>query len=103
MSKSYYVYIITNYEETTFYVGVTSSLAKRIYEHKNKVIKGFSSKYNLNKLVHFEETNSIEEAIKREKKLKKWNREWKLDLIRKTNPSFNDLSDSWIDSVSSTE
>lgn len=95
MTKDYYVYILTNYEETTFYVGVTSYLEKRIYEHKNKLIKGFSSKYNLNKLVYYESTNDATEAILREKKLKKWRREWKLNLIRETNPNFNDLSADW--------
>lgn len=92
MEKNCFVYILTNHNETTFHVGVTSNLEKRIYEHKNKLIKGFSSKYNLNKLVYFENTDSIEEAIKREKQLKNWQRNWKIDLIKEFNPDFKDLS-----------
>lgn len=95
MNKDYYVYILTNYEETTFYIGVTSNLEKRLHEHKNKLIEGFSSKYNLNKFVYFENTNSIEEAIKREKQLKNWHREWKMNLIKETNPDFKDLIADW--------
>ncbi len=93
------VYILTNYEQTVLYVGVTSNLEKRMYEHKNKIYSGFSSKYNLKKLVYYELTESIEAAILREKKLKKWNREWKLDLIKEVNPEFKDLSLSWSDSL----
>ncbi len=95
MQKTYYVYILTNYNETTFYIGVTSGLQKRIWEHKNKTIEGFSARYNLNKLVYFEKTNSAEEAIKREKQFKNWKRSWKIDLIKKNNPSFVDLSQDW--------
>ena len=95
MNKTYAVYILTNYNQTTFYIGVTGNLQKRIWEHKNKVVEGFSSKYNLNKLVYFELTESVESAIKREKQLKNWHREWKLNLIRKQNPEFKDLSESW--------
>ena len=95
MNKTYAVYILTNYNQTTFYIGVTGNLQKRIWEHKNKFVEGFSSKYNLNKLVYFELTESVESAIKREKQLKNWHREWKLNLIRKQNPEFKDLSESW--------
>ena len=95
MIKNYYVYILTNYEETTFYIGVTSNLLKRVYEHKNKSIEGFSSKYNLSKLVYFEETNSVISAIEREKQLKRWHRQWKLNLIKEANPNFDDLSLEW--------
>ena len=97
MQKNYYIYILTNYEETTFYIGVTSDLMKRIYEHKNKVAKGFSSKYNLSKLVHFETTDSVISAIEREKQLKRWHRQWKINLIKETNPDFKDLSEQWLD------
>lgn len=93
--KIYYVYILTNYEETTFYIGVTSDLVKRIWEHKNKLAKGFSSKYNLSKLVYFEETDSVISAIEREKQLKRWHRQWKINLIKEINPSLDDLSAQW--------
>ena len=95
MNKTCAVYIMTNYSETTLYIGVTSNLEKRIWEHKNKVIKGFTNKYNVNKLVYFELTDSIESAIKREKQLKRWHREWKLNLIKENNPDFKDLSLDW--------
>lgn len=91
MSKSYYVYIITNFTNTTLYIGVTNNLARRIYEHKNKLIKGFSSKYNLGKLVYYEETNDIKCALAREKQLKNWHRDWKMNLIKSKNPDFIDL------------
>jgi len=93
--KNYYVYILTNYEETTFYIGVTSDLMKRVFEHKNKLAEGFSSKYNLSKLVYFETTDSVTSAIEREKQLKRWHRQWKIDLIKETNPNLNDLSEQW--------
>ena len=69
-----WIYIITNKSNSTIYIGVTSNLVKRIYEHKNHIVKGFSSKYNLNKLIYYEQYEQIEEAILREKRLKKWNR-----------------------------
>lgn len=86
------VYILTNYLNTTLYIGVTNNLLRRIYEHKTKQNEGFSSKYNLNKLVYFEITESIEEALNREKQLKNWKREWKITLIKENNPEFKDLS-----------
>ena len=86
------VYIMTNYLNTTFYIGITNNLLRRVYEHKSQNKECFTSKYNLNKLVYFEITESIEVAIKREKQLKNWKREWKIDLITKNNPSFKDLS-----------
>ena len=102
MEKNCFVYILTNYEETTFYIGVTSNLERRLYEHKNKLTKGFSSKYNLNKLVYFENTNSIEDAIQREKQLKNWHRKWKINLIKEFNPDFKDLSANWVDAETSS-
>lgn len=74
----YYLYIITNKKDGVLYIGVTNNLERRIFEHKNKLIKGFSSRYNLNKLIYFEIFQSINEAIKREKNMKKWKREWKI-------------------------
>ena len=88
------VYIMTNYLNTTFYIGVTNNLIRRVFEHKTKQNKGFTSKYNLNKLVYYELSESIEVAINREKQLKNWKREWKIDLIKKVNPSFKDLSEN---------
>lgn len=102
MRKDYIVYILTNYEETTFYIGVTSNLLKRMYEHKNKLNEGFSSKYNLDKLVYYEIGSSITDAIAREKQLKNWRRSWKIDLIKNFNPNFDDLSVHWLDPESSS-
>ncbi|MBI4100769.1 GIY-YIG nuclease family protein [Candidatus Microgenomates bacterium] len=86
-----YVYILTNITNRVLYVGVTNDLVKRIYQHKNKLIKGFSAKYHLNKLVYYEIFNDICEAIKREKQIKAGSRDKKLRLIEKTNPEFEDL------------
>ena len=92
MNKSYAVYILTNYNETTFYIGVTGNLKKRIWEHKNKVVDGFTKKYNVDKLVYFEQTESIEAALNREKQLKRWHRDWKINPIKEVNPTLKDLS-----------
>ena len=88
-----YVYIITNKVNTSVYVGVTNDLVRRIWEHKNKIIKGFTSKYNLNKLVYYEIYDDEISAITREKRLKQYNREWKNDVINKFNPNWRDLYD----------
>lgn len=89
--KHYYVYIITNKYNDVFYVGVTNDLVRRIYEHKNKVIDGFSKKYNLVKLVYFEVYDDVNGAIAGEKRLKNWHRDWKLNLIVSTNGGLRDL------------
>jgi putative endonuclease len=91
-----YVYILCNKPNGTLYIGVTSNLVKRIYEHKNKLAKGFTEKYNLDKLVYFEQHEDISAAILREKQLKKWNREWKIRLIENQNPKWLDLYPSII-------
>ncbi len=91
MDKSYYVYILANKRSGTLYIGVTSDLIKRVYEHKNNYVDGFSKKYSTHKLVYFEETPDINTAILREKRLKKWNRDWKLKLIESKNPDWKDL------------
>jgi len=91
--KAYYVYILTNRKNGVLYVGVTNNLAKRFFEHKEKVTKSFTEKYNLDKLMHYEIYNDIDSAIKREKQLKNWRRQWKVDLIEEENPKWNDLSD----------
>ena len=95
MNKTCAIYIMTNYLETSLYIGVTSNLQKRVWEHKNKVVKGFTEKYNVNKLVYYELTDSIETAINREKQLKRWHWEWKINLIKEMNPEFKDLSLDW--------
>ncbi len=92
--KEYFVYIMTN-RSGTLYIGVTNNLQRRIYEHKRKLVLGFTSKYNINRLIYFEATSDILEAISREKQLKGWARKKKLDLIRTTNPTFADLSEDW--------
>jgi len=102
MKKDFYVYIMTNYEETTLYIGVTSDLLRRVLEHKNKEKDGFTAKYNLTKLVYFESTESSLAAIEREKQLKQWRRQWKIDLIKEINLNFNDLSEQWLDPESSS-
>lgn len=91
-SKSYYVYILTNFNNTTLYIGITNDLDRRIYEHKNELIDGFTKKYKLKKLVYFEECGQIMDAIEREKQLKNWHRDWKINLIKTVNPGFKDLS-----------
>ena len=91
MDKDYYVYILASQRNGTLYVGVTSNLIKRIWEHKNKAIEGFTQKYNVDKLVYFEQYHDPENAIKREKRLKKYDRRWKLELIEKENPEWRDL------------
>lgn len=91
MEKQGFVYILTNKNNTTLYVGVTSNLLKRIWEHKNHVIEGFSKRYKLDKLVYFETVDNIESAIEREKYLKGKSRQFKVELIESTNQSWNDL------------
>ncbi len=99
MENSYYIYILTNEHNTTFYVGVTNNLPRRIKEHKEKQIEGFSKKYNLSKLVYFENVGYIEDALNREKQLKNWHREWKTNLIKTMNSSFIDLSEQLDDFI----
>ncbi len=86
---------MSNMCNSVLYIGVTNDLHRRVFEHKSKKIKGFTYKFNCNKLVYLEEFNHIEEAIKREKQLKNWKREWKNDLITKMNPEWKDLSTDW--------
>ena len=92
--KSYYVYILTN-RTRTLYTGVTNNLERRVYEHKHKLIPGFTSKYNIDQLVYYEETNSIHVAIEREKEIKSWFRHRKVELIESKNPNWRDLSADW--------
>ncbi len=89
--KNYYVYIMTNKICSVLYIGVTGNLVRRVYEHKNKLIEGFTKKYSINKLVYFETTENIEDAIRREKQLKGWRRDRKNNLIEQKNPLWKDL------------
>ena len=91
MGKRYYIYIMANQQNGTLYVGVTSNLGARIFEHKNHILPGFTDKYDVDRLVYIEYFDDICEAIKQEKRLKKWNRNWKKDLIEKYNPDWRDL------------
>jgi len=93
--KQSFVYIISNRKNGTIYTGVTSDLNKRIFQHKNKLIDGFSKKYGLDKLVFFEEYADIYNAIVREKEIKGWLRRKKIELIESINPNWNDLAESW--------
>ncbi|MBL7174648.1 MAG: GIY-YIG nuclease family protein [Desulfobacteraceae bacterium] len=93
--RRYYVYLITNWNNKVMYVGVTNNLERRIYEHKKKLVKGFTKKYNVNKLVYFEETQDVIAAINREKEIKKWRREKKNQLVNRINPTWQDLSLEW--------
>ena len=95
MNKTYAVYIMTNYSQTSFYIGITGNLQKRVWEHKNKVVDGFTKKYNVDRLVYYELTDSVDTALNREKQLKRWHREWKINLIKEMNPEFKDLSLDW--------
>ena len=89
--KEYYIYILASKFNGTLYIGVTNNLIKRIYEHKNNIADGFTKKYAIHNLVYYESYDSIENAIIREKQLKKWNRAWKINLIEKLNPKWKDL------------
>ena len=92
MEHKYFVYILTNWNNKVVYIGVTNNLVRRTYEHKNKLTEGFTKKYNLNKLVYFEEYSDIRIAISREKELKKWRREKKNKLVESINKDWEDLS-----------
>ncbi len=97
MNKQYYTYIMSNKKNGTLYIGITSDLQKRVWQHKNKIMDGFTSKYDLTSLVYFETYDDPENAIKREKRLKLYLRQWKIDLIEKTNPKWHDLSQDFMD------
>lgn len=91
MNKNYYIYILSNKRNGTLYIGVTNDLVRRVYEHRNDLIDGFTKKYGLHNLVYFEHSTDANAAICREKQLKKWNRKWKIRLIEKENPEWKDL------------
>lgn len=89
--KNYYVYILASKKNGTLYIGVTGDLLKRIDEHKNDLVKGFTSKYQVHQLVYFEQTTDVHAALVREKRLKAWKRQWKIELIEQNNPEWRDL------------
>ncbi|NIA07696.1 MAG: GIY-YIG nuclease family protein [Actinobacteria bacterium] len=89
--KYYYVYVLASRQNGTLYIGITSDLIKRTYEHKNDLVAGFTNKYHVHQLVHYEQFNNAQVAIAREKQLKKWKRKWKLELIEESNPDWKDL------------
>ena len=91
----YFVYILSNWCDSVLYIGVTSNLPRRLYEHRNGLADGFTKKYNVHKLVYFEHTGDARSAIEREKQLKGWTRAKKNWLITKENPNWSDLSESW--------
>ncbi len=96
--KTFHVYILTNTRFTVLYTGVTSDLEQRVYEHKTKFYPdSFTAKYQCDRLIYHEEFSDVEEAIKREKQLKKYKREWKANLINQMNPEWKDLSEGWYD------
>src|SRR3954471_8438400 len=87
----YYVYVLASERNGTLYIGVTNNIVRRVYEHQEGLVEGFTQKYEVKQLVYFEEFSDVEFAIQREKRLKKWNRDWKLRLIEKSNPDWKDL------------
>ena len=95
--NTYYVYIITNKRKGTLYIGFSSGLKKRIWQHKQKQVEGFSKEHNLDKLVYYESTNDVNSAIAREKQLKKWKRQWKINAIEKSNPEWRDLYEDLVE------
>ena len=93
----YYIYILTNHKNGTLYIGMSNDLERRVFEHKNKLIEGFTKKYGLNRLVYFEIYQYVNDAILREKRMKKWKRQWKIELIEEENPEWDDLAQDWFD------
>ncbi len=96
-SKIYSVYILANARHTVFYTGVTNDLVLRVFQHKIRQMKGFTKRYNCEKLLYYEEFHDIRKAIHREKQLKRYSREWKENLINQMNPERKDLSENWYD------
>jgi putative endonuclease len=95
MDKQYYVYIMSNLNNTVLYIGVTNDLARRVEEHKTHDVAGFTDRYNVEKLVYYEVTDDVNSAIAREKQLKNWHRDWKYNLVREQNPFMSDLSEGF--------
>jgi putative endonuclease len=95
-TKNYYVYILASKRNGTLYIGVTNNLKKRVYEHRNDLIEGFTKKYQVHRLVWYEHSQDIHGVIKREKQLKAWKRQWKMRLIEEMNPEWEDLYDTLV-------
>ncbi len=93
--KDYYVYILANWTDDVLYIGMTNDLPRRLWEHKNHAVKGFTNKYNVEKIVYFEQCSEVNVAIEREKQLKRWRRDKKVELIERMNPQWDDLSERW--------
>jgi len=91
MARQFYVYILASRKHGTIYIGVTNDLIRRVYEHKEKLIPGFTKDYSVDKLVYYEVYHDPESAITREKRLKRWKRDWKIELIEGSNPNWDDL------------
>jgi putative endonuclease len=89
--RQYFVYILASKKNGTLYIGVTNNLLKRVYEHKKKLVEGFTQKYDVHNLVYYEIFRNIQDAITREKNMKKWKRKWKMELIEESNPNWEDL------------
>ncbi len=92
-TKTYYIYIMASAKNGILYVGMTNDLKRRVYEHKNGLFDGFTKRYHIHKLVYFEATEDVYSAIQREKRMKKWRRQWKINTIERSNPQWNDLYD----------
>ena len=97
MQKHYFVYILASERNGTLYIGVTNNLERRMYEHKKGIVPGFTKKYGVKTLVHYDETDCVSIALTREKQLKRWNRDWKVRLIEEENPDWKDLAAEWSD------
>jgi putative endonuclease len=92
--KQYFVYILASKKNGTLYIGITSDLLGRVWQHKNKVVDGFTKKYDVSSLVYYEQTEDVRSALSREKQLKNWKRKWKIELIEKENPKWIDMYDT---------
>jgi putative endonuclease len=92
--NNYYVYILASKRNGTLYIGVTNDLMRRVYEHRNDLVEGFTKKYGVHLLVYYEQHNNAESAIQRERQMKKWNRQWKINRIQEQNPDWKDLYDA---------
>ncbi len=92
-TKTYYVYILASKRNGALYIGVTNDLERRLYEHKNNLIDGFTKRYRVHHLVYYESVNDVNAALKREKQLKRWSGKWKMELIEKVNPEWRDLTE----------
>ena len=95
MERTYYIYLLTNWNHKVLYTGMTNDLERRLYEHRYKLVQGFTTKYNVNKLVYYEQTGDVIAALEREKEIEKWRREKKNNLVTEANPQWLDLSKEW--------